>query len=146
MNGGEWNTSRERKQQATDAREADRERIRLEKRQLRDFRWTAERSKLRESDWADLLTLHQAHGKEGLNQLWLELVPYWSQCQRLNGGAPCPSHHTPAWVAEIAPKLSVENPRTKPTTRKAPGAPRKTRADKGTTGRTYKTRKTKTLG
>jgi hypothetical protein len=47
MAGGEWNTSRERKQQATDAREADRERIRLEKRQLRDFRWSAERSTLR---------------------------------------------------------------------------------------------------
>jgi hypothetical protein len=69
MSGGEWNTSRDKKQLAADAREADRERIRLEKRQLRDFRWTAERSKLRESDWADLLTLHQAHGKEGLNQL-----------------------------------------------------------------------------
>jgi hypothetical protein len=55
MAGGEWNTSRERKQQATDAREADRERIRLEKRQLRDFRWSAERSTLRESDWRDLV-------------------------------------------------------------------------------------------
>ena len=141
MSGGEWNTSRERKQQATDAREADRERIRLEKRQLRDFRWSAERSTLRISDWADLLTLHQAHGKEGLNQLWLELVPYWCQCQLLNGGTPCPPDLRPDWL-----KLSAEKTRTKPTTRKAPGAPRKTRADKGTTGRTYKQRKTKTLG
>lgn len=136
MSGGEWNTSRERKQQAVDAREADRERIRLEKRQLRDFRWSAERSTLRLSDWADLLTLHQAHGKEGLNQLWLELVPYWCQCQLLNGGTPCPPDLRPDWL----PKLSVEKTRTKPTTRKGPGAPRKTRADKGTTGRTYKQR------
>jgi hypothetical protein len=109
------------------------------KRQLRDFRWSAERSTLRLSDWADLLTLHQAHGKEGLNQLWLELVPYWCQCQLLNGGTPCPPDLRPDWL-----KLSAEKTRTKPTTRKAPGAPRKTRADKGTTGRTYKTRKTKT--
>ena len=90
MSGGEWNTSRERKQQATDAREADRERIRLEKRQLRDFRWSAERSTLRESDWRDLVVLHQNHGKEGLNQFWLELVPYWCSCQLLNNGTPCP--------------------------------------------------------
>jgi hypothetical protein len=138
MSGGEWNTSRERKQQATDAREADRERIRLEKRQLRDFRWSAERSTLRLSDWSDMLTLHQLHGKEGLNQLWLELVPYWSQCQLLNGGITCPPDLRPDWL-----KLSAEKTRTKPTTRKAPGAPRKTRADKGRTRSNYTPRKPK---
>jgi len=127
MAGGEWNTNRERKQLAADQREAERERIRLEKRMPRDLRWTAERSKLRESDWVDLLTLFQQYGKEGPNQLWLELIPYWSQSQHLNGGAPCPADLKPDWLAE----LSAEKPRTRPTTRKAPGAPRKPRTDKG---------------
>ncbi|MFZ9947191.1 MAG: hypothetical protein ACO3FN_09000, partial [Vulcanococcus sp.] len=86
MAGGEWNTKGEQKRQAADAREQEREAIRLAKRMLRDLRWTAERSRLRESDWTDLLTLHQQYGKEGPNQLWLELIPYWSQSQRLNGG------------------------------------------------------------
>ena len=138
MSGGEWNTSRERKQLAADARELEREQIRLAKRMLRDLRWSAERSTLRKSDWADLLTLHQAHGKEGLNQLWLELVPYWCQCQLLNGGTPCPPDLRPAWL-----KLSAEKTRTKPTTRKAPGAPRKTRADKGQARSDYTPRKPK---
>ena len=64
MSGGEWNTSRERKQLAADARELEREQVRLAKRMLRDLRWSAERSTLRESDWADLLKLHHAYGKE----------------------------------------------------------------------------------
>jgi hypothetical protein len=51
VSGGEWNTTRERKQLAADAREQEREALRLEKRMLRDLRWTAERSRLRESDW-----------------------------------------------------------------------------------------------
>ena len=34
MSGGEWNTSRERKQLALDVREMEREQLRLEKRQL----------------------------------------------------------------------------------------------------------------
>lgn len=127
MSGGEWNTNRERKQLAADQREQERERIRLEKRMLRDLRWSAERSRLTASDWRDMLTLHQAWGKEGLNQLHLELIPYWTQCQVLNGGAPCPADLKPDWLAE----LSAEKPRTRPTTRKAPGAPRKPRTDKG---------------
>jgi hypothetical protein len=48
MSGGEWNTTRERKQLAADARELEREQIRLAKRMLRDLRWSAERSRLRE--------------------------------------------------------------------------------------------------
>ena len=37
MSGGEWNTTRERKQLAADAREQEREALRLEKRMLRDL-------------------------------------------------------------------------------------------------------------
>ena len=142
MSGGEWNTSRERKQLAADARELEREQIRLAKRMLRDLRWSAERSTLRKSDWADLLKLHHAYGKEGPMQLWQELVPYWSQSQRLNGGTPCPSHHQPAWLAEINCKKSAHDPVTRPKTptRKAPGAPRKPRTDKGQTRSNYKPR------
>ena len=136
MAGGEWNTNRERKQLAADQREQDRERIRLEKRMLRDLRWSAERSRLKASDWTDLEILQQAHGKEGPMQLWLELMPYWSQCQILNGGAPCPPDLKPDWLAE----LSAEKTRTRPTTRKAPGAPRKPRTDKGKTRKPYKAR------
>jgi hypothetical protein len=139
MAGGEWNTSRERKQQATDAREADRERIRLEKRQLRDFRWSAERSTLRLSLTGGICRLHCTSPRQRGPQPALAgagplLVPVAS----LNGGTPCPPDLRPDWL-----KLSAEKPRTKPTTRKAPGAPRKTRADKGTTGRNYTPRKTK---
>ena len=136
MSGGEWNTNRERKQLAADQREQERERIRLEKRMLRDLRWTAERSKLTESDWRDMMTLHKIWGKEGHNQLHLELIPYWTQCQLLNGGAPCPPDLKPEWLS----KLSAEKTRTRPTTRKAPGAPRKPRTDKGQARGSYKAR------
>lgn len=137
MSDGEWTTQRERKQLAQDAREAERERTRLEKRMLRDLRWAAERARLESTDWADLLKLHQSYGKEGPMQLWHELVPYWQDCQRLNGGAPCPSEHRPPWVDQ---KLSAKNPRTRPTTRKAPGAPRKPRTDAGKPRGPYKAR------
>jgi len=145
MSGGEWNTSRERKQLAADARELEREQVRLAKRMLRDLRWSAERSTRRESDWADLLRLHHDYGKEGPMQLWLELVPYWSQSQRLNGGAPCPSRHQPDWLAEINCKKSAQTSviRPKNTTRKAPGSPRKPRTDKGKTRLNYTPRKPK---
>ena len=146
MAGGDWNTRSDQKQLAADAREQEREAIRLEKRLLRDLRWTAERSRLRESDWTDLLALHQKHGKEGGNQLWLELIPYWSQSQRLNGGTPCPDALQPDWLAEINCKKSAHDPVTRPnnTTRKAPGAPRKPRADAGKKRTSYKTRTPKT--
>jgi hypothetical protein len=145
MSGGDWNTRSDQKQLAADARELEREAIRLAKRLLRDLRWTAERSRLRESDWTDLLTLHNQHGKEGPNQLWLELIPYWSQSQRLNGGTPCPDSLQPDWVAEINCKKSAHDPVTRPKTptRKAPGSPRKPRTDKGTKGRTYTPRRTR---
>ena len=120
---GEWQTQRDRR----DAREAEREQIRLEKRMLRDLRWAVERSTVEASDWSDLITLQQQHGKEGPLQLFRELLPYWSQCQVLNGGTPCP--------AELFPQTICKNSRTTPqhgpTTRKTPGAPRKTRSDSG---------------
>jgi hypothetical protein len=151
MAGGEWNTSRERKQLAADARELEREQIRLAKRMLRDLRWSAERSRLKESDWTDLLTLHHQYGKEGSSQLWLELIPYWSQSQRLNGGVPCPDALQPDWIAEIKAEInrtkSAHDPVTRPktTARKAPGAPRKPRVDAGTKRSSYKPRTPKTL-
>jgi hypothetical protein len=104
-----------------------------------------------ESDWTDLLALMHQYGKEGPSQLWLELIPYWSQSQRLNGGVPCPDALQPDWIAEIKAenncKKSAHAPVTRPknTTRKAPGAPRKPRSDAGKTRTSYKTRTPKTL-
>jgi hypothetical protein len=147
MSGGEWNTTRERKQSAADAREQEREALRLEKRMLRDLRWTAERSRLRESDWHDLVSLMHSHGKEGPSQLWLELIPYWSQSQRLNGGIPCPDALQPDWIAEINCKNNAQDRVERPSaaTRKAPGSPRKPRVDAGKTRTSYKPRTPKTL-
>jgi hypothetical protein len=113
-----------------DAREAEREQLRLEKRHLRDLRWAVERSTLEASDWADLLALQAAHGKEGPLQLWRELVPYWRASQALNGGADIPPELFPQ-ATGIFPRTfePVKAPanRTKPT----PGAPRKRRSDAG---------------
>ena len=114
-----------------DAREAEREQLRLEKRHLRDLRWAIERSTVEASDWADLLALQAAHGKEGPIQLWRELVPYWRDCQRINGGADIP--------AELFPQATGLFPRTPepapaaPANRAKPGkgAPRKVRSDAG---------------
>jgi hypothetical protein len=147
MAGGEWNTTRERKQSAADAREQEREALRLEKRMLRDLRWTAERSRLRESDWHDLVSLMHSHGKEGPSQLWLELIPYWSQSQRLNCGVPCPDALQPDWITEINCKNNAHDLVTRPKTptRKAPGAPRKPRVDAGKPRANYTPRKPKTL-
>ena len=139
MSGGEWNTRRELKQQAADARELLREQIRLEKRQLRDLRYCAERATLTPSDWGDFVKLHNQHGREGLREFW-DLVTYWETCQRMNGGAPCPSDLRPAGLAEIKCKISAHPERNRPTTRKAPGSPRKPRTDKGKTRATYKPR------
>jgi hypothetical protein len=145
MAGGEWNTTRERKQSAADAREQEREALRLEKRMLRDLRWTAERSRLRESDWRDLVSLMHSHGKEGPSQLWLELIPYWSQSQRLNGGVPCPAYLQPDWIVEINREKNAQTSVTRPKTptRKAPGSPRKPRVDAGKPRANYTPRKPK---
>ena len=128
MSGGEWNTNRERKQLVADQREQEREQLRLEKRHLRDLRWAIERSRIEATDWADLLTLQQAHGKEGPLQLWRELVPYWRDCQRVNGGADIPASLFPQ-ATGLFPRDTASAPanRAKP----GKGAPRKVRSDAG---------------
>ena len=139
MSGGEWVTQKDRQQLARDQREQEREMTRQEKRALRDLRYCAERSALSEVEWHDLMRLHQLHGKEGIRELWESVVPYWNQCQLLNGGEPCPSDLVPTGL-----KLSAQNSRTRPTTRKPPGAPRKPRADAGKPRPSYKPRKPQT--
>jgi hypothetical protein len=131
VTGGEWNTNRERKQLAADQREQEREQLRLEKRHLRDLRWAIERSRIEARDWADLLTLQQAHGKEGPLQLWRELVPYWRDCQRVNGGADIPASLFPQAMG-IFPRDTASAPAA-PANRAKPGkgAPRKRRSDAG---------------
>ena len=124
MTGGQWST----KGLQREAREAEREQIRLEKRQLRDLRWAIERSTVKASDWQDLLTLHQMHGKEGPLQLWRELVPYWRDCQRVNRGA-----DIPAGLFPQATRLLTRQTEKAPATRvkAAKGSTRKTRSDAG---------------
>ena len=124
MSGGEWTT----KGRQREAREAEREQVRLEKRQLRDLRWAIERSTVKASDWQDLLTLHQLHGKEGPLQLWRELVPYWRDCQRVNRGADLPAELFPQ-----ATGLLTRNTEKAPATRvkAAKGSTRKVRSDAG---------------
>lgn len=139
MTGGEWVTQKDRKQLARDQREQEREMTRQEKRALRDLRYCAERSTLSEIEWRDLMRLHQLHGKEGIRELWESVIPYWNQCQLLNGGEQCPSDLAPPGL-----KLSAKKARTTPTTRKPPGAPRKPRADAGKPRASYKARKPQT--
>jgi len=124
VTGGQWST----KGLQREAREAEREQIRLEKRQLRDLRWAIERSTVKASDWQDLLTLHQMHGKEGPLQLWRELVPYWRDCQRVNRGA-----DIPAGLFPQATRLLTRQTEKAPATRvkAAKGSTRKTRSDAG---------------
>lgn len=130
-----FTSQKERQQLARDQREQEREMTRQEKRALRDLRYCAERSTLSEIEWRDLMRLHQLHGKEGIRELWESVIPYWNQCQLLNGGEPCPSDLVPTGL-----KLSAQNSRTRPTTRKPPGAPRKPRADAGKPRASYKPR------
>lgn len=126
MTGGEWTT----KGRQREAREAEREALRLEKRHLRDLRWAVERSSIEASDWADLLSLQQAHGKEGPLQLWRELVPYWRDCQRINGGADLPAELFPQGMGIISRGAQpVKAPAAR--TRSTAGAPRKKRSDAG---------------
>ena len=127
MTGGEWTTKGRQKE----AREAEREQLRLEKRHLRDLRWAIERSTIEASDWADLLALQAAHGKEGPIQLWRELVPYWRDCQRINGGADLPPELFPQATGLFS--RTPEPVPAAPVTRQKPGkgAPRKRRSDAG---------------
>ena len=122
MSGGEWTT----KGRQREAREIEREQLRLEKRQLKDLRWAIERSTIEASDWQDLLTLQQAHGKEGPLQLWRELVPYWRDCQRVNKGADIPASLFPQamglFTRATAPAVRAKGGK---------GASRKKRSDAG---------------
>jgi len=127
MTGGEWTT----KGRQREAREAEREQLRLEKRHLRDLRWAIERSSVETSDWADLLALQAAHGKEGPLQLWRELVPYWRNCQRLNGGADIPAELFPqdTGLFSRTPEKAPAAPAVR--VKASPGSPRKKRSDAG---------------
>jgi len=127
VSGGEWTTRGRQKE----AREAEREQLRLEKRHLRDLRWAIERSRVESLDWADLLTLQAAHGKEGPLQLFRELVPYWRDCQRINGGADIPPDLFPQDMG-IFPRTPEPVPAAPVNRTKAgKGAPRKRRSDAG---------------
>lgn len=115
-----------------DAREQEREQVRLEKRMLRDLRWAVERSTIQESDWRDLLALHQQYGKEGPLQMIAEVIPYWRDCQRVNKGADLPQHV----LSEVFPqamglfsRTSHQAPATR--TKATKGAARKQRSDAG---------------
>jgi hypothetical protein len=130
-----FTSQKERQQLARDQREQEREMTRQEKRALRDLRYCAERSTLSEIEWRDLMRLHQLHGKEGIREFWESVIPYWNQCQLLNGGEPCPRDLVPTGL-----KLNAQNSRTRPTTRKPPGAPRKPRADAGKPRASYRQR------
>jgi hypothetical protein len=150
-----FTSQKERQQLARDQREQEREMTRQEKRALRDLRYCAERSTLSEIEWRDLMRLHQLHGKEGIRELWESVIPYWNQCQLLNGGEQCPRDLVPTGLKssrEIKCEKNAHNgevpqgpkPRTTPTTRKPPGAPRKPRADAGKPRASYKPRKPQT--
>lgn len=132
MTGGEWTTNRERKALQRDEREQAREQIRLEKRHLRDLRWAIERSSIEASDWADLLALQQAHGREGPLQLFRELIPYWRDCQRINGGADIPAELFPQGMG-LFPRTQKEKAPAAPASRQkaGKGSPRKRRSDAG---------------
>jgi hypothetical protein len=128
MTEGVWTT----KALQRDQREQEREQIRLEKRQLRDLRWAIERSVIESSDWADLLALFQSHAKEGPLQLWRELVPFWRDCQRVNGGADIPPDLFPQ-ATGIFPRTDQPAKAPANRTRSSKGASRKRRSDAGIT-------------
>lgn len=120
-----FTSARDRK----DQREQEREQLRLEKRQLKDLRWAIERSTIEASDWQDLLTLQQAHGKEGPLQLWRELVPYWRDCQRVNKGADIPASLFPQATGLFTRATAPAAPAVR--AKGGKGASRKKRSDAG---------------
>lgn len=89
-----------RKQAAKDARQEERDRIRDEKRQLRDLRFIAERqtipADLAADFWQQLIQLQHQYGKEGTTEFWWSLVPRWEQIQLSRGGGLCPDSMRPA--------------------------------------------------
>lgn len=115
-----------------DAREQEREQIRLQKRMLRDLRWAVERSIIRPDDWAILLELHQCYGKEGPMQMRIEIVPYWRDCQRVNKGSDIPAGLLDQVFPQdmgLFPRASHKAPATR--TKATKGTSRKKRSDAG---------------
>ena len=115
-----------------DAREQEREEIRLQKRMLRDLRWAVERSVIRSEDWAILLQLHNMYGKEGPMQMRVEIVPYWRDCQRVNKGSDIPAGLLDKVFPQdmgLFPRTKTKAPKTR--TKATKGAPRKKRSDAG---------------
>lgn len=133
MAEGTWTTQRDRRERTAlqrEQREQEREQLRLEKRHLRDLRWAVERSSIAATDWADLLALQQAHGKEGPLQLWRELIPYWRDCQRVNHGADIPPELFPQNTG-LFPRGTSEASAPAGRIRSGKGAARKKRSDAG---------------
>ena len=89
-----------RKQAARDARQAERDRIRDQKRQLRDLRYIAEHqtipAAMAQEFWQQLVQLQHRWGKEGTTEFWWSLVPRWEQIQLSRGGGLCPDTMRPA--------------------------------------------------
>ena len=89
-----------RKQAARDARHAERDRIRDQKRQLRDLRYIAEHqtipAAMAQEFWQQLVQLQHRWGKEGTTEFWWSLVPRWEQIQLSRGGGLCPDTMRPA--------------------------------------------------
>ena len=86
-----------RKQAAKDAREQERQKIREDKRRLRDLRFQIERFPVPAGAagvkfWQEFLELHDQHGKEGSVELYWGLMPKWDQFQLSRGGFPCPNN------------------------------------------------------
>jgi hypothetical protein len=110
MTTGAWTT----KASAREAAEERKEQIRLEKRLYRDLRWAAEHSILEDSDWQDLLTLHQQHGREGNLQLQRELIPFWRAVQlKQQALARANGHPQTITAADILAKFSTDSTRGK---------------------------------
>jgi hypothetical protein len=106
MTAGAWTT----KASAREAAEERREQIRLEKRLYRDLRWAAEHSTLEDSDWVDLVALHQQFGREGNLQLERELLPFWRTCQRKQKAlGRATGHPQTITAAEILAKFSTDS-------------------------------------
>ena len=104
MTTGAWTT----KASAREAAEERKEQIRLEKRLYKDLRWAAERSTLEDSDWQDLISLHQQYGREGNIQLERELIPFWQTCQRKQQAlARATGHPQTVTAADILARFST---------------------------------------
>jgi hypothetical protein len=90
-----------------------RDRLRLEKIQLKEHFFRAARVPILEAEaetfWELLLNLNEKHGKIGPYQLWHEQMPKWDKFQ-LHHGTPCPGYlrpdHAPR-VTELHQKVKA---------------------------------------